>query len=107
MKWLCLLVTVVVSAGCSPDATRIQLMVDNPAGLALDGLALWTPGGDRRVIDMGPAVEVVVPDAWAGAEQHFVIEGTLAGYKDLSKADRLAIAQYLKTIPPIKNKIGK
>ncbi len=36
-----------------------------------------------------------------------VIEGTLAGYKDLTKADRLAIAQYLKTIPPIRNKIGK
>jgi len=36
-----------------------------------------------------------------------VIEGTLSGYKDLTKADRLAIAKYLKTIPPIKNKIGK
>jgi mono/diheme cytochrome c family protein len=36
-----------------------------------------------------------------------VIEGTLSGYKDLSKADRLAIAKYLKSIPPIKNKIGK
>src|SRR4029453_7081156 len=36
-----------------------------------------------------------------------VIEGTLSGYKDLSKADRLAIAKFLKTIPPIKNKIGK
>jgi len=35
------------------------------------------------------------------------IEGTLAGYKDLTKADRLAIAQYLKTIPAVKNKIGK
>src|SRR5882762_7774279 len=36
-----------------------------------------------------------------------VIEGTLAGFKDLTKADRLAIARYLKTIPPIKNTIGK
>ena len=43
----------------------------------------------------------------AGSLMGEVIEGTLAGYKDLSKADRLAIAQYLKTIPPIKNKIGK
>ena len=43
----------------------------------------------------------------AGGLMGEVIEGTLAGYKDLSKADRLAIAQYLKTIPPIKNKIGK
>ena len=36
-----------------------------------------------------------------------MIEGTLAGYKDLTKADRLAIARYLKTIPAVKNKIGK
>ena len=36
-----------------------------------------------------------------------VIQGTSAGYKDLTKADRLAIARYLKPIPPIKNKIGK
>ena len=36
-----------------------------------------------------------------------VIEGTLAGYKDLTKADRLAIARYLKTIPAVRNKIGK
>ncbi len=43
----------------------------------------------------------------AGGLMGEVIEGTLAGYKDLTRADRLAIAQYLKTIPPIKNKIGK
>jgi hypothetical protein len=36
-----------------------------------------------------------------------VIEGTLAGYKDLTKADRLAIAQYLKTIPAVSNRIAK
>ena len=36
-----------------------------------------------------------------------VIEGTLAGFKDMTKADRLAIAQYLKTIPAVKNKIGQ
>ncbi len=43
----------------------------------------------------------------AGGLMGEVIEGTLAGYKDMTKADRLAIARYLKTIPPIKNKIGK
>jgi len=36
-----------------------------------------------------------------------LIEGTLSGYKDLTQADRAAIAQYLKTVPPIRNKIGK
>ena len=43
----------------------------------------------------------------AGGLMGEMIEGTLAGFKDLTKADRLAIAQYLKTIPAVKNKIGK
>jgi mono/diheme cytochrome c family protein len=43
----------------------------------------------------------------AGGLMAEVIEGTLAGYKDLTKADRLAIAQYLKTIPAVNNRIGK
>jgi mono/diheme cytochrome c family protein len=36
-----------------------------------------------------------------------VIYGTTAGYKDMTKADRLAIARYLKSIPPIQNKVRK
>jgi mono/diheme cytochrome c family protein len=36
-----------------------------------------------------------------------MIQGTTAGYKDLTRADRLAIARYLKTVPPIQNKVGK
>jgi mono/diheme cytochrome c family protein len=43
----------------------------------------------------------------AGGLMGEVIEGTSAGYKDLTKADRLAIARYLKTIPPVHNKVGK
>jgi mono/diheme cytochrome c family protein len=43
----------------------------------------------------------------AGGLMAEVIDGTLAGYKDLTQADRVAIAQYLKTIPPIRNRIGK
>ncbi|HSF05766.1 MAG TPA: cytochrome c [Methylomirabilota bacterium] len=34
-----------------------------------------------------------------------VIHGTLAGFKDMTRADRLAIAQYLKSIPAVRNKI--
>jgi len=36
-----------------------------------------------------------------------VIHGTAAGYKDLTKDDRLAIARYLKTIPAVRNKVVK
>jgi mono/diheme cytochrome c family protein len=43
----------------------------------------------------------------AGGLMGEVIEGTAAGYKDLTRADRLAIAQYLKSIPAVNNKIGK
>ena len=43
----------------------------------------------------------------AGSLMGELIQGTSAGFKDLTVADRLAIARYLKTIPPIKNKIGK
>jgi mono/diheme cytochrome c family protein len=43
----------------------------------------------------------------AGGLMMEVIEGSSAGYKDLSKEDRLAIARYLKTVPPIKNKVTK
>jgi len=34
-----------------------------------------------------------------------VIQGAPYGYKDMKKEDALAIADYLKSIPPIKNKI--
>jgi len=43
----------------------------------------------------------------AGGLMGEVIEGSSVGYKDLTRADRLAIARYLKTIPPIKNKVVK
>jgi mono/diheme cytochrome c family protein len=43
----------------------------------------------------------------AGSLMGEAIQGTAAGYKDLTEADRLAIAQYLKTILPVRNKIGK
>jgi hypothetical protein len=43
----------------------------------------------------------------AGGLMSEVIQGTAAGYKDLTQSDRLAIAQYLKSIPAVRNKIGK
>ena len=41
----------------------------------------------------------------AGGLMAEVIEGTAAGYKHLTKQDRLAIARYLKSIPAVRNKI--
>jgi mono/diheme cytochrome c family protein len=41
----------------------------------------------------------------AGGLMAEMIEGTAAGYKDLTKEDRLAIARYLKSIPAVRNKV--
>ena len=43
----------------------------------------------------------------AGGLMGEVIEGTAAGYKHLTKQDRLAIARYLKTIPAVRNKVPR
>lgn len=43
----------------------------------------------------------------AGGLMAEVIEGTLAGYKHMTQADRVAIAQYLKSIPAVRNRISK
>jgi mono/diheme cytochrome c family protein len=43
----------------------------------------------------------------AGSLMGEIIQGTAAGYKDLTRDDRLAIARFLKTVPPVRNKIGK
>ena len=43
----------------------------------------------------------------AGGLMGEVIQGTSAGYKDMTRADRVAIARYLRSIPPIKNRIGE
>jgi hypothetical protein len=34
-----------------------------------------------------------------------MIQGTVAGYKDMTKADLQAIARYLKSIPAVRNRI--
>jgi len=36
-----------------------------------------------------------------------MIQGTAAGFKNLTKEDRLAIARHLKTIPPVRNKVSQ
>jgi mono/diheme cytochrome c family protein len=41
----------------------------------------------------------------AGGLMGEVIEGTAAGFKDLTKPDRLAIARYLKSVPAVRNKV--
>ena len=43
----------------------------------------------------------------AGGIMAEVIHGTTTGYKDMTRADLTAIAHYLKSIPPVNNRIAK
>ena len=43
----------------------------------------------------------------AGSLMAQVIFGTTAGYKDMTRADLTAIAQYVKSIPAVSHKVGK
>lgn len=43
----------------------------------------------------------------AGGLMGEVIEGTTSGYKDMTKADLVAVAKYLKSLPAIKNRVEK
>ncbi len=67
------------------------------------GIGKWTEAQVVEFLGTGNK-----PDGdTAGGLMERAIKGTSAGFKDLTKADRLAIARYLKTVPPIKNKIGE
>jgi mono/diheme cytochrome c family protein len=65
------------------------------------GLGDWTEEQIVTYLDTGNRPDGDV----AGGLMGEMIQGTLTGYKDVSKADLQAIARYLKSIPAVKNKI--
>ena len=92
--------------------------------------SLYLAGASEKIGPLGQAVPNITPDKdtgigeWkreeiaellhSGVKPDFdnvqglmdeVIQGTPHGYKDMTKEDALAIADYLKSIAPIKNKI--
>src|SRR6185295_8871732 len=94
------------------DNTRF--LAGNPKGKGPEGSAVPNITPDRET-GLGSWTEEQITDYLetgnkpdgdvAGGLMMEVIEGSSAGYKDLTKADRQAIAKYLKSIPTIKNKI--
>ena len=94
------------------DNTR--LMAGNPKNRGPEGSAVPNITPDRET-GIGSWTEEQITDYLesgnkpdgdvSGGLMMEVIEGTSAGYKDLTKADRQAIAKYLKSIPAVKNKI--
>lgn len=98
--------------GVTHATDNSRFLAGNPKGPDGDPVPNITPDKDTG---LGWSEEEIAnflvsgnkPDGdMAGGLMGEVIQGTSAGYKDLSKADRLAIARYLKTIPPIRHKIG-
>jgi mono/diheme cytochrome c family protein len=94
------------------DNTRF--LAGNPKGRGPEGSAVPNITPDRETGIGGWSEEQITdyletgnkPDGdVSGGLMMEVIQGTSAGYKDLTKADRQAIAKYLKSIPAVKNRI--
>ena len=92
-----------------------RFLAGNPKGKGPEGAEVpnITPDKDTGLTWTVPQIAEYLatgnkPDGdVAGSLMGEVIQGTTAGYKDLTESDRLAIAQYLKSIPAIRNKIGQ
>lgn len=94
--------------------------------------AFYLAGANPKIGPLGEAVANITPDRETGIGDwkrediadllltgikpdldnvqglmHEVIKGTSRGYKDMTREDALAIADYLKSVPPVKNKIKK
>ena len=65
------------------------------------GIGRWTEAQIARFLRTG-----VKPSGQAAYSlMRTVIVGTSVGFKDLTEADAAAIARYMKTVPPIENKV--
>ncbi len=84
--------------GKGPEGKEVPNITPDKA----TGIGDWTEEQIAEFVGTGNKPDGDV----AGGLMGEVIQGSSAGFKDLSKADRLAIARYLKSIPAIKNKIG-
>jgi mono/diheme cytochrome c family protein len=65
------------------------------------GLGAWTEEQIVTYLGTGNRPDGDVAGGLMGAN----IQGTLAGYRDMTPADLQAIARYLKTIPAVRNKV--
>jgi len=86
-----------LAGGPGPEGSTPSNITPHP----ITGIGRWTEEQIARLIRAGER-----PNAGpVGSLMHVVIQGTSVGYKDMTAADALAIAQYLKTVPAIDNKV--
>ena len=93
----------------SPDDTKFLAGGPGPQGSVTanitphveTGIGRWTEAQIVRFLRTG-----VKPSGQeASALMKAVIVGTSAGFRDLTEADAAAISRYLKTVPPIENRV--
>jgi mono/diheme cytochrome c family protein len=98
--------------GVTQATDNTRFLAGNPKGLDGDPVPNITPDRDTGLKWSEEQIASFLgsgnkPDGdMAGGLMGEVIQGTSAGFRDLTKEDRLAIARYLKTIPAIRHKIG-
>jgi mono/diheme cytochrome c family protein len=86
-----------LAGGPGPERSLAANITPHPE----TGIGRWTEAQIARFLRTG-----VKPSGQeAYSLMRTVIVGTSAGFKDLTEADALAIARYLKTVPPIDNKV--
>ena len=86
-----------LAGGPGPEGTTPSNITPAP----ITGIGRWTEEQIAHLIRTGER-----PNAGpVGSLMHVVIQGSSVGYKDMTPADALAIAQYLKTVPAIDNKV--
>jgi mono/diheme cytochrome c family protein len=90
-------------AGASQDIGPLGEAVPNVTPDPETGIGKWTREEIAELLITGTKPDL---DNVQGLMEE-VIQGAPHGYKDMKKDDALAIADYLKSIPPIKNSINK
>jgi mono/diheme cytochrome c family protein len=82
-----------------PEGATVPNITPDPE----TGIGRWTVEEIAEYLGTG-----LRPDGdVAGGLMAEVIDGTLAGYKDLVLADRMAVAQFLKSVPAVKSRIDR
>lgn len=87
-----------LAGGPGPEGIPVSNITPHP----VTGIGRWTEEEIARFLTNG-----IKPNGQpATSLMQVVIQGSAAGYKDMTPADALAIAHYLKTVPAIDNKVG-
>lgn len=97
----------------APKRSRYMAGVDQKSGPLGEAVPNITPDKETGIGDW--TREEIAELLISGMKPDFdnvqglmyeVVQGTSHGYKDMTKEDALAIADYLKTIPAIKNRVN-